>query len=72
MTAPHPFDPGLDLGLSPHETAALQRIAADLGLNDLTEFLTVLLRDVAAAELDPEGWQSEAIAEWLQFRIART
>jgi hypothetical protein len=62
-------DSGLVLGLTQDETAALQRIAGDLGVANLSEFVSLLLRDVAAAELDPDGWQNEAVAEWLQFRL---
>ncbi len=66
------FDPSLDsgFGLTRDETAALQRIAGDLGVPNLTDLVTILLRDVAAAELNPDGWEHEAVIEWLQFRIA--
>ena len=60
----------LEFGLTQDEAAALQRIAADLGVSTLPDLVSILLRDVAAAELHPEGWQNEAVADWLQFRLA--
>jgi hypothetical protein len=70
MPSTLPFDSGLDLGLSRDETAALQRVAGDLGVEQLADFVALLLRDVAQAELDPDGWQNEAVAEWLQHRLS--
>jgi hypothetical protein len=61
--------PETGLGLTRDETAALQRIAGDLGISSLTDLVTLLLRDIAAAELNPEGWEHEAVTEWLQFRL---
>ena len=65
-----PLDSNSDFGLTREETAALQRIAGDLGVPSLSELVSILLRDVAAAELNPEGWQTEAVADWLEFRLA--
>ena len=70
MYSPATLDSPLDFGLSREETAALQRIAGDLGVPSLSDLVSILLRDVAAAELDPNGWQTEAVAEWLEFRLA--
>lgn len=64
--------PDHGFGLSRDETAALQRIAGDLGVPSLTELVTLLLRDIAAAELNPDGWEHEAVTEWLQFRVTST
>jgi hypothetical protein len=60
----------LEFGLSQDEAAALQRIAGDIGISSLPDLVSILLRDMAAAELNPEGWQNEVVAEWLQFRLA--
>lgn len=60
----------LDFGLTQEEASALQRIAGDLGVSNLDDLVSILLRDVAAAELNPEGWQNEAVADWLQFRLS--
>lgn len=62
--------PDSAFGLTGDETAALQRIAGDLGVPNLTDLVTLLLRDIAAAELNPDGWENEAVTEWLQFRVS--
>jgi hypothetical protein len=62
--------PDSAFGLTGDETAALQRIAGDLGVPNLTDLVTILLRDIAAAELNPDGWEHEAVTEWLQFRVS--
>jgi hypothetical protein len=59
----------VDFGLTQEEASALQRIASDLGVTNLPDLVSILLRDVAAAELNPDGWENEAVADWLQFRL---